>query len=195
MATPSSATQALAQRQWRQRAQTAVRTAVTAAKEARSKFQDRVAQLEACVASLQQAVATVGDVAQDEPWMRTSPVFHTLPLPRVRQLLDKVYDMYRLEYGSKAAVLAAMGQLVARPAFAEAEAGVVGGASATTGTVDPYGATVLAEVARLNGGRVAAKRLPDLCTTYISVWMLSPYVEDEQADEVLGAISEDMVSF
>ncbi|GIL74140.1 hypothetical protein Vretimale_4919 [Volvox reticuliferus] len=245
----------LAQRQWRQKAQTAVRRAVTAVKEARSRFQvlsdggdaatsslanlalqlshlrnlhlpgalgqikpdvraaaaakltrqmsasvegllDRVRQLESCVAALAGALSSLDDAAEDQPWMPTAAIFHTMPLPRIRQLLTKVYDMYKLEYDSKAAVAVALGELVAPPlAAAEAAVTEVGanGCGGPNGRQrDAVGAAVLAEVARQ--GPAAAERLPDLCTTYLSVWMLSPYLEDEQADEVLGALDEDMVS-
>ncbi len=133
------------------------------------------------------AVDSLDTVPQDEPWQRGSPVFHSMPLVRVRQLLDKVYDMYRLEYDSKAAVLAAVQDLVGGgqpPA-------VGGGAWGSGASEEEPGQAVLAAVAKWEG----AKRLPDLCTTYISVWMLSPYVEEEQADEALGAITEDMAGF
>ncbi|GLI61487.1 hypothetical protein VaNZ11_003884 [Volvox africanus] len=247
----------LAQRQWRQRARTAVRRAVTAVKEARSRFQalsdggdaatsglanlalqlshlpnlhlpgalggikpdvrtaaaaklarqlstfveglwDRIRQLESCVAALGGALSLLDGVGdQDQPWMRTAAIFHTMPLPRVRQLLSKVYDMYKLEYDSKAAVAAALVELVARPlAAAEAaltEAGTNGGSRPSGRQRDAVGAAVLAEVT--HQGASAAERLPDFCTTYLSVWMLSPYLEDEQADEVLVALDEDMVSF
>ncbi|GFR52593.1 hypothetical protein Agub_g15189 [Astrephomene gubernaculifera] len=254
----------LAQRQWRQRAQSAVRSAMTAVREARSRFQElsdagdsalsslantglqlahlpatrlppalatlrpelraaaagklvrqlvgmlgelqeRVRQLEGCVAALGAAVGSLEGVAQDEPWMRSTPVFHTMPLPKVRQLLTHVYDMHRLEYDSKAAVAAAFAGLFAAPieaaeaaaAEAQEEFGV-GGAGSVGRRADPRGVAALAVVGKggAGGGKTGdAKRLSDLCTTYISVWMLAPYLEDEQAEEFLGAIGEDMVSF
>ncbi|GLC34903.1 hypothetical protein PLESTB_001176200 [Pleodorina starrii] len=244
---------ALAQRQWRQRAQTAVRRAVTAAKEARGRFQalsdggdaalsdlansalqlshlaalrlpgplaelvpdvraaaaaklarqlaaradglqERVEGLRGAVEGLAGALGLLEEVPQDEPWMRNAAIFHTMPLPRVRQLLGKVYDMYRLEYDSKAAVAAALVGLVAGPVGAAEAADVADGVGGDIGRRrDVRGAAALAEISRQGGA--AAKRLPDLYTTYMSVWMLSPYLEDEQADEALGALSEDMVSF
>ncbi|EFJ42578.1 hypothetical protein VOLCADRAFT_107213 [Volvox carteri f. nagariensis] len=245
----------LIQRQWRQRAQTAVRRAVTTAKEARSRFQalsdggdtavsdlanitlqlshlpalrlpdsvadlrpdvraaaaaklvrqlavlvtglmEGVRQLGSCVEMLAGALACLDEVPQEEPWARTTAVFHTMPLPSIRQLLAKVCNMYQLEYDSKAAVAAALAGLVAGPLTAaeakaaEPDTDVRGGGCSRR---DPCGAAVLAEVTRQGG--VAAKRLPDLCTAYLSVWMLSPYLEDEQADEALGALTEDMVAF
>lgn len=150
-------------------------------------MQDRVRQLEAAVAAMHGAVMSLDAVPQDEPWQRGSPVFHSMPLLRVRQLLDKVYDMYRLEYDSKAAVLAAVQDLVV-----ETQPPAVGDGTWASGASEgDQGQAVLAAVAKREG----AKRLPDLCTTYISVWMLSPYVEEEQADEALGAITEDMAGF
>ncbi|KAG2489347.1 hypothetical protein HYH03_012177 [Edaphochlamys debaryana] len=254
----------LAQRQWRQRAQTAVRVATTASKEARSRFQalsdggdaamselantalqlshlpslrlpgplaemrpdvraaaaaklarqqeallaalqDRVGQLGSCVEALRGAVATLEEVPQDEPWMRNTPVFLTMPLARVRQLVTKVYDMYRQEYDSKAAVVQAMGALLVFPSPEAMQAASLDLSSlalssmsaAGTGlqvkAADPMGRAMLAELSKR--GEAEGKRLPDLCTTYISVWMLGPYLEEEQAEEALAAVTEDMVGF
>eukprot|EP00198_Chlamydomonas_reinhardtii_P000556 XP_001689891.1 predicted protein [Chlamydomonas reinhardtii] len=278
---------ALAQRQWRQRAQTAVRVAITATKEARTTYQglsdggdgamsdlsnallqlshlpglalpqplaamcpdvraaaaaklarqqaalaealaDRVCQMAACVEGLARAVEALD---QEEPWMRSSPVFHTFPLPKLRQLLAGVVEQYRLEQDSKAAAAAAIAALAVGPAAAAAadaaEAadfaadGQLGGAG-TGGAggprADARGVAVLAAVSAageaggvrpggggLGGGggaggggtvgKLDATRLSELCTTYVSVWMLSPYLEEQEAEEVLGAITEDMVGF
>ncbi|KAG2447101.1 hypothetical protein HYH02_007850 [Chlamydomonas schloesseri] len=297
----------LAQRQWRQRAQTAVRVAVTATKEARSTYQAlsdggdgamsdlsnallqlahlpslplpqplaalrpdvraaaaaklarqqealaaaltaRVSQMAACVEGLGRAVEALDQVPQDEPWMRASPVFHTFPLPRVRQLLAGVYDMYRLEQDSKAATAAAITALMVGPAAAAAadvaeaaEAAAAAAAAAGSGVeaaletwrlagggaagaprADARGLAALAAVSAAGkgpgggaggggaggvaggggggggvagGGRLDATRLSELCTTYVSVWLLAPYLEEQAAEEALGALTEDMASF
>lgn len=95
-----------------------------------------------------------------------------------------------MEYDSKAAVAAVMEELVAGPLVAMTEANAEGGGGSVG---DARGTAVLDEVRRPGGA--FAKCSPDLCTTYLCVWMLSPYLEDEQADEALGAVTEDMVSF
>ncbi|PNH08124.1 hypothetical protein TSOC_005368, partial [Tetrabaena socialis] len=178
-------------------------------------LRERVAGMAGCVEALQAAVAALDSVEQGESWMRDGPVFATLPLPRVRQLLGGVAANYRLEYDSKAAVQAALTGLMmydCTAAGSEAAAEAAGWAGmeaggATAPRADAQGfAALAAEAARGGGGGIGngaggrgggagAGRLPDLCTTYVCVWMLSPYLEEQAAEEALGGIGEDMAGF
>ena len=164
----------LEQRQWRGTAQRAVRVALTASKEARSRFEAAaeagLARVQAAVATLEAAAASMRGAAEelsvlpcpDAATLASQPIFSSLPLPRVAALLRGVAEMYCTEHESKVAIAARV-------------------AEAVEGRLAPL--------------PPSQEALSALATTWQAAWLLDPHLQEERVSEVLEALTLDMAGF
>jgi hypothetical protein len=120
-------------------------------------------------------------------WQAAAPVFHTVTLPKAAELLAGVAAAHEAEAAAKRAMLRALPRSLPGSGGGSggAEHSSSGGAPGSGGAQRPAG----------GGAPPDPEALRARLTAAIAAWLARPFVDDEAAELVLGALTEDMAGF
>lgn len=138
------------------------------------------------------AIAAVAYIPITKPWHAMSPVYASIDAPRMTHLMRQCMTMLRAELTSKSGVCSAL------EALTFANHGSRSSEVSCIGLFQPLPFRSGAN-AQQPGIKVKAKAsfegTEQLLTVYLTTWLLDPYLNDAELDEILAGITEDMVGF
>jgi hypothetical protein len=118
-------------------------------------------------------------------WQSCAPVFHSVPAPRAAALLAGLAAAHEAEAAAKRGLATALPQ-----SLPGCGGGGGGGESECNRAISGGGGS--------GGGGGAPgdpEALRERLTAAIAAWLSRPFVDDERAELVLGALTEDMAGF